>query len=477
MAMFHTFRNPLPARFMSMGKLNMFALTALLTTNAGQAPALADPASAPSAIAASSEPLSEHAQITNTQQYHGSFPAAYSGLQSMADTPDTAKTFDLTLFLGTRLWKNGEFYVNPELDQGFGLGNSDTPDSPYNGTFGAAGFVSGEAYKVGRAVPYMRVQRIFVRQTFNYGDERQKIDPGINQLSGSVTAKHLTLTAGKFSVTDIFDNNIYAHDPKNDFLNWSIIDMGAFDYAADAWGYTYGISAEANTAQTTLRAGVFQLSSTPNNIPIEHTPLRQYSPVVEYEHRTSFFGAHPGAIKALVYANDGYVGSYADAISAAAGSSTPPNTALVRQDKHWKVGAGVNIAQEIASHVGVFTRVNAMNGTYEEDEFTDIDRSLSAGLSIDGGLYHRSDDTFGLAIARNTLSAPAQQYFAAGGLGVLVGDGGLSYASEQVLESYYKVGLAKSAAITIDYQHITNPAYNQVRGPISVYGVRYHVQI
>jgi high affinity Mn2+ porin len=314
-----------------------------------------------------------------------------------------------------------------------------------------------------------------MRQEFNLGGNRQSVDPETNQLGGFLDAKHLTLTAGKFAATDVFDNNPYAHDPGNDFLNWSIIDMGAFDYAADAWGYTYGVSAESVGARSTLRAGLFQLSAVPNQIAIESVPFRQYSPIIEFERRTSLFAGHPGAVKALVYADDGYMGSYADAL-AAEGTENPPNTGAVRNAKHWKLGEGLNLAQEIAPHVGLFTRLSAMNGTYEAYDFTDIDRSLSGGLSIDDGLFHRPNDAFGLAGVFNHLSAPAQRYFAAGGLGILIGDGSLSYGEERIIETYYKVGTSRDAAFTFDYQRITNPAYNTARGPVSVYGVRYHLQ-
>jgi high affinity Mn2+ porin len=425
------------------------------------------------------ERVSLHAQATTVQQYHGGFPAAYSGPQSLSAKPDTAKTFDATLFIGARLGKRTEFYVDPEVDQGFGLGSPATaPDQPYNGTFGAAGFPSAEAYKVGRDSSYGRIQRIFFRQVLNFGGgAAQPIAPDINQLGGSIDPNNLIVTAGKFGVVDVFDNNPYAHDPKNDFLNWCIVDMGAFDYPADAWGYTYGASAELSSERSTARVGIFQLSAVPNQIEIEHQPLRQYGTVVELEERTSLFGGHPGAIKGLVYADTGYVGSYADALALAAQTGTLPSTANVRNDKHVKVGAGINIAQEIAPNIGVFGRASAMNGTYEADEFTDIDRSLSAGLSVSGALYHRPDDTFGLAGALNALSPPAKEYFAAGGLGILIGDGTLSYAGERILETYYRLGVTKYVGFTFDYQYITNPGYNTARGPISIYGLRYHVHV
>lgn len=418
-------------------------------------------------------------QTTNTQQYHGAFPAAYSGTQSITSKADTAKTVDGTAFLGARIGADTEVYLNAEMDQGFGLGTPpSTKGASYAGTFGAGGFPSAESYKVGSDHTYTRIQRAFVRQTFNFGGgDNQTIDPDINQLGGSTAPKNLIVTAGKYSVTDVFDNNIYAHDPKNDFLNWSIVDAGAFDYAADAWGYTSGASAELSTACSTLRAGLFELSAAPNDIAIERVPFRQFGSVLEFEQRTSFFGGHPGAFKGLIYANTGYMGAYDDAVALGLATNTTPTTAAVRTDKHVKLGAGINIAQEVTPHIGVFGRISAMNGTYEAYDFTEIDRSISGGVSINGALYRRRYDTIGLAAALNGLSLPAQRYFAAGGAGLLLGDGALSYGGEQVIETYYRVGFTRSIGITLDYQRLVNPGYNSTRGPISVFGMRYHAQL
>jgi high affinity Mn2+ porin len=458
-------------------------LAAAAVTPAAQPSPSLSPASEASAPAVSPSPTAApqrfnvYVQATNTQQYHGGFAAAYSGAQSLYSGPDTAKTLDITLFLGARLWKNGEVYLNPELDQGFGLGQPSPPGIPYAGTLGVAGFVSGEAYKVGRDSSYARVQKAFLRQTFDLGGGApQSIEPGINQLGGSIDPRSLVITAGKFAVTDVFDNNVYAHDPKHDFLNWTIIDMGAFDYAADAWGYTYGVSAEYTDANSTFRGGLFQLSKVPNEIAIESIPFDEYSPMFEAEQRTSFFGGRHGAIKGLMYADIGYMGPYAQAVSAAAGTGMPPSTAGVRTAKHVKFGGGINIAQEIVPDVGFFARLSAMNGTYEAYEFTDVDRALSTGVSVDGNLYHRPHDSFGIAGSFNAISAPAQQYFRDGGLGILVGDGNLSYGGEEILETYYSLGVTRYFNLTLDYQFVTNPAYNTVRGPVSVFGLRYHAQ-
>jgi high affinity Mn2+ porin len=451
-----------PARFRARSALVFIMFVAALTPNSAFAQAVPTPAPSPSP-ATDPQRISVHAQLTQVQQYHGGFPAALSGTNSLSNLPDTAKTVSADLYLGVRLGTGTEFYLNPEIDQGFGLGNPGALGSIYFGTVGAGGFVSGEAYKVGSNSSYGRLQRAFLRRTIMLGGERS-------------AANYFRLTAGKFSVTDVFDANVYAHDPTNDFLNWSIIDMGAFDYAADAWGYTYGASAELVTGANAIRVGLFQLSKQPNQIAIEPQPFLQYSPMLEFEHDTSLFDGHPGALKALVYADDGYMGAYADAVNAAQGSVLPPNTALVRNQRHVKIGGGVNIAQEIAPNMGVFGRASFVNGSYEAYEFTEIDRSLSGGLSIDGGLFHRPHDTFGLAGAINGLSTPAQEYFAAGGIGILIGDGALVYTPERILETYYKVGLGPAAAVTFDYQRLAYPAYNLARGPASVFGIRYHLQ-
>ncbi len=134
---------------------------------------------------------------------------------SLVPNASGRETFDATLFAGARLWDGGEIYVDPEIDQGFGL----------SGTLGVAGFPSGEAYKVGSETPYFRLQRLFFRQSFDLGGDVRPIAAGANQLGGTQSADNLILTAGKFSVTDIFDTNSLAHDPKSGFSStgrWSI---------------------------------------------------------------------------------------------------------------------------------------------------------------------------------------------------------------------------------------------------------------
>ncbi|HSY26315.1 MAG TPA: carbohydrate porin [Burkholderiaceae bacterium] len=402
-----------------------------------------------------------HGQFTNITQEHPQFTAPYSGPNSLSANGPTEETTDATLFAGLRLPHDAEFWIDAEIDQGLGLDN----------TLGVAGFPSGGAYKVGANTPYLRLPRAFIRQVYSLGGEQQKIDSAANQLDGTRAENNLILTIGKFSVVDIFDANSYAHDPRADFLNWSLIDGGTFDYAADSWGYTYGAAIEWSQDWWTLRGGVFQLSSVPNT-KISRVDFSEYSVVLEAEERHHLL-SHTGKIKLLAFVNRANMANYNDAVQLARETDTTPDVALVRYFSS-RPGVVLNMEQELSSDIGAFVRASASDGQKEAYEFSDIDQSVSAGLSIKGDRWSRHEDTIGIAAVANRISGAAQSYFAAGGMGILIGDGKLNYAPEKILESYYSMNLISHVALTFDYQYVTNPAYNQDRGPVSFYALRLH---
>jgi high affinity Mn2+ porin len=370
----------------------------------------------------------------------------------------------VTLYAGVRPWQGAEFWFNPEIDQGFGLSN----------TFGVAGYVSGEAYKVGAVYPYFLIQRAFLRQTVDLGGEMEKLDPDLNQLGGTQTADRLVFTIGKYSVVDIFDTNKYAHDPRNDFFNWSIIDQGAFDYAANAWGFTYGAATEWYQDWWTVRTGVFDLSTLPNGLNLSRG-AGQGQWVAELEERHRLWD-QPGKFKFLYWLTWGKLGTYSDALALAAATATTPSTAAVRSLRT-KAGIGLNLEQQLTTDLGVFARASLSQGSVEEVDFTDINQSVSAGLSLTGSRWGRPDDTVGLAGVVNRISHDGKLYLAAGGLGGIIGDGRLPNAGpEQILEAYYSVPVFSFAHVTADYQFVDNPAYNRDRGPVSIFGIRTHVE-
>jgi high affinity Mn2+ porin len=402
-----------------------------------------------------------YGQFTNVTQWHPAFRAAYTGDNSLNPARNQQETVDITLYVGHRLWQGGELWLNPEIDQGFGLSN----------TLGMAGYPSGEAYKVGANTPYLRLPRAFIRQSIDLGGTSQTVDAAVNQMSGARSENNLVITIGHFSVVDIFDNNTYAHDPRSDFLNWSIIDAGTFDYAADAWGFTNGMALEWNQSDWTVRGGVFQLSSAPNS-KIAGLHLHQQSWVTELEKRTAWMDL-PGKIKLMAFTNRGDMAKYQEAIQKARGSGSVPDVSAVRRFSS-RSGIAFNLEQSLSTTLGAFVRASVNQGDKEAYEFTEINRSLSAGLSMQGANWGRTEDRLGLAFVVNALSGAAQNYFAKGGMGILIGDGNLSYGKEAIVEAYYSLPLAAYAKLSVDYQHVKNPAYNMARGPVDIYALRLH---
>nr|WP_226019251.1 carbohydrate porin [Novosphingobium sp. FKTRR1] len=440
--------------------MTRIATCALLLSGLAAACLAASPAHAGDA-AAGDQTYALHGQITTVAQATGGFASPYVGENSL--TPHQVKsTSDATLYLGAKPWRGGEVWANLEIDQGFGLSN----------TLGVGGFPSAEAYKVGKMSPYFKLQRAFVHQTIALGGDVLRLDATINQLRETTSTNRIVLTAGKMGVGDIFDTNRFAHDPRADFLNWSLVDTGSFDYAANAWGYTYGIAAEWYQGPWTLRTGLYNLSKVPNGIELESN-FSQNALIVEGERRWHI-GDRDGAVRVTGFRNRGRFARFDDALALARASGNPPDLALVRRKQN-RFGLAVNAEQDLTANLGMFVRAGTTQGAIETYDFTDIDRSLAVGGALKGAGWRRLQDTVGFAAVVNGISAAHQRWLAAGGLGVLVGDGALRNAgSETIIEAYYAFRPVNWAAITLDYQHIANPGYNRDRGPANVFGARFH---
>lgn len=407
--------------------------------------------------------FSLRAQTTYLSQYAFPFRAPYRGQNSL-DPNHGRETWDVTFYAGVRLWQGAELWVNPEIDQGFGLSS----------TLGVAGFPSGEAYKVGASVPYTRIPRLFLRQTIDLGGESEKVGSDLNKFAGTQTANRLVITVGKFGVTDVFDTNKYAHDARGDFMNWSLIDTGTFDYAADAWGYTYGAAVEWYQGPWTLRAGLFDLSVIPNSTELDRR-FSQFQWVGEIEHRHELWG-QPGKIAVTGFLSRGRMGRFDDAVALANLLGGPADISAVRRYTS-RSGISVNVEQQLVPNVGFFARAGIASGAIEPYEFSDIDRTIAAGLSVSGKQWGRPDDTFGIAGVVNGITGAHQAYLNAGGLGILAGDGKLpNPGTEKIFEMYYSLPVS-FWKLTLDYQFIANPAYNRDRGPVSVVGARLRMQL
>jgi hypothetical protein len=286
----------------------------------------------------------------------------------------------------------------------------------------------------------------------------------------------LVLTAGKISLLDVFDNSSFAHDPRTQFLNWSLLTHGAFDYAADSRGYTVGAALEYYRDEWVFRAGRFEQPVESNGLPLDSRIFAHYGDQFEIEHSHEVDG-QPGKLRFIAFRNKARMGSFRDAIDVwnAGGRVGVPSVADVRKDQI-KVGFGIGAEQSITKDIGLFARASVNDGGEETYAFTEIERSLSGGVVLRGEAWGRPDDNFGLACVRNGLSANHRQYIAYGGLGAFIGDGNISYKPENIVESYYSLALNKSAWLSVDYQHVGNPAYNADRGPARFLGVRMHTE-
>ena len=440
----------------------------------GGDPGLGSPILAKAPTSSDPDNVNFHGQFTLVEQGYPAFRSPYQGANSLPGGGQGRETTDLTLSVGVRLWQGAQAWMQPEIDQGHGLED----------THGVAGFTSAESYKIGFTYPYARMQRYFVRQTVDLGGDTEKVDADFSQFASTQTANRLVLTFGRFSVVDIFDTNKYANSPKNDFLNWSSVNVGSFDYAGDAWAYTYGVAAEWYQGNWTLRGGLFDMSQTPSggggNSALGYgldPSFSQIEAVGEIERRYQLWG-QPGKIKLTGFLIHGRMGTYENALafSAATGLNASDALAAVRTFAI-KPGASLNLEQQLTETVGLFARAGWADGNHEEWDNTDIDRSAELGVSVNGKLWGRADDTVGIAGVVNGISSAHVAYLNAGGLGIVIGDGQLPHPGlEQIIETYYSYAMSASTKLSFDYQFIANPAYNTDRGPVNVFAGRFHWQ-
>ena len=416
-----------------------------------------------------------HVQNTDIVQGYPGFSSKYSGPNSLPSGGETRESVSLDVMAGVRLWPGAEAHIDGLMWQGFGVNN----------TLGVDGFPNGEAFRLGSGVPNGAITRMFIRQAIGLGGEQENIEDDQFTLAGKQDVSRITFTVGRMSAKDIFDNNAYANDPRTQFMNWALMANEAWDYPADAIGYTTGFAVELNQPKWALRYGFFQVPRYSNSLtaedrifkwPYENSAqdgpvLKAWGMVTEIERRFSLNG-HPGAIRFLAYLNRANMGNY----QLAAKLASPGNPADINGTAafRYKYGFGLNVEQEIAKNIGVFSRLGWSDGQNQGWVFSDVDYTATAGVSFKGAAWQRPDDTFGLAGVMNGISKSHQEFFASGGTGILAGDGNLNYGWEKIVETYYDFKVWKTIHTALDYQFISDPAFNQDRGPVSVFGARLH---
>jgi high affinity Mn2+ porin len=400
-----------------------------------------------------------HMEMTYIGEWHPSFPAQYSGPNSLDSHSATSETFDYDLFLGSRLWPGAEFHLDGLFWQGFG----------FNHTLGVEAFPNAEAYKVGSQTGNVAPTRVFIRQVIWLGGEKETVADDALHLGGTQDVSRLTLTVGQISLLDIFDQNAYASDPTTQFLNWAFVGNEAWDYPANSMGFITGVAAELNEPEWAAHYGFFQVPRVQNGMAEDPAFLRAWGMVGQVDRRFSI-RHHPGTVRLLAYLNRADMGSYAEAV---AEGTHPPDIVDTRQYR-LKYGFAANAEYEVTSGLGVFSRLGWNDGRSEDWSYADVAETASIGTSVNGAFWRRPNDTIGLAGVVNGLSKEQRNYFEAGGLGILAGDGALSYGVEKCVETYYKAQIWKNINGTVDYQFVLNPAYNEARGPVSILSLRLH---
>jgi high affinity Mn2+ porin len=408
-----------------------------------------------------------HFQSTYIYQYKPAFSAAYSGENSLKTGEEKQNSITATIFLGVRLWKGAEAYVNPEVAGGSGL----------SGAYGLAASTNGETFRVGDPAPTLYLARGFIRQTITLGRKRDTIGDQANQLVTFEPKRYLRFYLGKMSLGDLFDINAYSNSPRTQAMNWCLTNNGAWDYAANLRGYTYSFVTMLQYDNWTYKAAIAALPKVANGTELQTDLSKEYALNAEVD-KAYNIRREKGNARLLVYYNDGDMGNYKQALEHP-DSAGLPDVIATRKYGRTKVGICFNADQQLSKSLGAFLRLGWSDGQNETWCFTEADQIASAGLSLSGDKWHRKDDNLSIGIDVNGLSANHRNYLNAGGLGFQLGDGRLTYANESALELYYlyKPIASNNIWLTGDYQFVLNPGYNADRGPVHVFAFRVHVEL
>ena len=395
-------------------------------------------------------------QATFILQGHPAFRSPYQGEGSLRPKAQARNTLSTDLVLGRRLWQGAEVIVDASVTRGFGLSNST----------GVAAFPNNEAFRLGNTEPVLFFPRVFLRQTFALSPDTVPGEDDPLRFVEPLPRERITLTIGKFSVWDVFDDSRYAHDARTQFLNWALVGAGAFDFAADARGWTEGVALEWENGTWALRGGAFRVARTVNGLFLDPAVTRAWQVIAELDRFWDING-RPGALRLLYGASRARQSTWSE-LFANGFDSFEKNPSGYRL-KHM---AAVNIEQALTGTLGAFARVSWNDGRTQNWMFTEIDRAVSGGLSLNGAGWRRPADTFGVGFNVGWASAGRRRYLEAGGIGFITGDGRLAYAPEAVVEAYYDLLLAPGFTAAANAQLVFNPAYNADRGPVPVFGIR-----
>lgn len=410
----------------------------------------------------SSKKYTLHFQLTTVTQNHQTITAPYSGPKSLQQKEKPSTSLTATLFAGIKIFRNTELFINPEMAGGEGMSSAT----------GIAGFPNGETFRVGSTKPVIYLARAYLRHIIPLGSGKQWVDDDANTIGEMMPTKYISIYAGKLSLGDFFDGNSYSHDPCEQFLNWSLMSAGAYDYAADVRGYTYSFVTEYISPGWEARIATALLPKEANGASLDWKYSKSFSWQAEIARKWNDQHSNTTAIHFITFFNRSRMGNYKLALN-----YPTPDLIETRMYSRNKWGWIINAEKQLTKNSGAFTRISWNDGKNETWCFTEIDQSASLGYVLKGTSWHRADDEAGLAFIANGISKDHRDFLAAGGSGFIIGDGKLNYAPELIAELYYKLLVLKGKiAISPDYQFVLNPAYNKDRGPVHVIGLRFHTE-
>lgn len=412
---------------------------------------------------------SYHFQFTGILQGHPSFESPYSGTNSLQGNSESAFSVTSTLDFSRKLWHGASIYFDPEMVGGKGMSS----------TLGVAGFPNGETFRIGDPAPNVYVARIFYRQYIDLDKAHfEEIDEDVNQVKERVSTSRIGFNFGKFGLADFFDNNSVSHNPRTDFMNWALMNNGAYDYAANTRGYTYALVIEYIKPGWTLRYGTGLEPTHSNGDSLNFNYFKTNSQNLEWE-KKYLLAKHPGVLRLLVYYNTSKAPNYNQVVQEKLnGTDTSMDVIYGKQYGSKKIGLGINGEQELGPSSKEFMRLGWNDGQTATWAFAEIDNTASMGIRLFGKNWGRPEDNIGWALLSNGISAAHRNFLNAGGYGFMIGDGKLPhYTRENILEIFYEILIFKNLWGSLDYQFVGHPAYNRDRGPVNVFAARVHIEL
>jgi len=400
-------------------------------------------------------------------QWHPAFSSPYQGPNSLSPEAQDASSRVLTLLAGLRITGSSEILLDVQETGGHGIGEA----------LGIAGFTNLDVVRNPTLSKAPYVARLMWHQIIPLGGEKSTSERTPMSLFKELPVRRLEIRFGKFSLVDFFDLNTYGSDSNLQFLNWTLDNNGAYDYAADTRGYTYAAMVEYDDRHWAVRFAEALMPKAANGINLDADLGRARSENVEFELHRAFLPKREVVIRLLSYANHANMGSYSVAVANFHAGITPkPEITAHPLQTTTKYGFGVNVEQPLTDWLGLFSRWGWNEGQHESYAYTEVDETVQVGAGAQGTKWKRKLDRAGLAFISNGISRDHQEYLALGGVGFLLGDGNLNYGRENILETYYTLHVWRGIFASLDAQHVNNPGYNRDRGPVFAPALRLHIE-